>query len=117
MTKQQRSELPLPDYDHLPTGSLEHRIRSLAAGELEELLRYEREHADRRPVTELLTTRLGQLASGGRPSGGGRGGFRPEQPGPPRGGSPVSPDTSPEPISPPPHGTPDQRGKPKADRP
>ncbi|MER6980881.1 hypothetical protein ABT317_28905, partial [Streptomyces carpinensis] len=42
-----RSTLPLPDYDQLPLGSLEGRVRSLSAEEVEELLAYERTHADR----------------------------------------------------------------------
>ncbi|MCD7441175.1 hypothetical protein K4B79_23495 [Streptomyces lincolnensis] len=110
-----RSTLPLPDYDHLPIGGLESRVRSLTAAEVEELLAYERTHADRLPVTQLLSTRLEQLEAGAEPTSGDPGAFRPEQ-GADRGGSPVSPATSPQPFSPPPHGTPDQRGKPKGDR-
>ncbi|MCL6732258.1 hypothetical protein [Streptomyces neyagawaensis] len=107
--------LPLPDYDHLPIGGLESRVRSLTAEEVEELLAYERDHADRLPVTQLLTARLDQLRSGAEPTSGDPGALRPEQHGR-RSGSPVSPATSPQPMSPPPHGTPDQRGKPKGDR-
>ncbi|MFI2642241.1 hypothetical protein [Streptomyces sp. NPDC018610] len=110
-----RSSLPLPDYDHLPLGSLESRVRSLSAGEVEELLAYERTHADRLPATEVLTARLEQLRSGAEPSQGDPAALRPEQGGS-RAGSPVTPATSPQPSSPPPHGTPDQRGKPKGDR-
>ncbi|MBD0422759.1 hypothetical protein AB0L35_20275 [Streptomyces sp. NPDC052309] len=107
--------LPLPDYDHLPIGGLESRIRSLGVEEVEELLAYERSHADRLPVTELLAARLEQLQSGAEPTSGDPGALRPEQT-QGRTGSPVSPATSPQPFSPPPHGTPDQRGKPKGDR-
>ncbi|GGX01590.1 hypothetical protein GCM10010297_24030 [Streptomyces malachitofuscus] len=110
-----RNTLPLPDYDHLPLGGLESRIRSLTAGEVEELLSYERSHADRVPATEVLTARLEQLRAGAEPTSGDPGAVRPEQ-GAGRTGSPVSPATSPQPSSPPPHGTPDQRGKPKGDR-
>ncbi|MFI5570244.1 hypothetical protein ACIA6T_23475 [Streptomyces sp. NPDC051740] len=110
-----RNALPLPDYDHLPIGGLESRIRSLSAGEVEELLAYERSHADRVPATGLLKARLEQLNAGAEPTGGDPGALRPEQ-GAGRSGSPVSPATSPQPSSPPPHGTPDQRGKPKGDR-
>ncbi|MGI5373071.1 hypothetical protein ACQEV2_02155 [Streptomyces sp. CA-251387] len=110
-----RHTLPLPDYDHLPIGGLESRVRSLTAGEVEELLAYERSHADRLPVTELLATRLEQLQSGAEPTSGDPGALRPES-GAHQGGSPVSPATSAQPFSPPPHGTPDQRGKPKGDR-
>lgn len=110
-----RNALPLPDYDHLPIGGLESRIRSLSAGEVEELLAYERSHADRVPATGLLKARLEQLNAGAEPTSGDPGALRPEQ-GAGRSGSPVSPATSPQPSSPPPHGTPDQRGKPKGDR-
>ncbi|MFI6010196.1 hypothetical protein ACIBAG_15505 [Streptomyces sp. NPDC051243] len=110
-----RNTLPLPDYDHLPIRGLESRVRSLTAGEVEELLAYERSHADRLPVTELLGTRLEQLQAGAEPTSGDPGALRPES-GTHRSGSPVSPATSPEPHGPPPHGTPDQRGKPKSDR-
>ncbi|MEV8593742.1 hypothetical protein ACIHFC_17000 [Streptomyces sp. NPDC052013] len=110
-----RDALPLPDYDHLPIGGLESRVRALSADEVEELLAYERSHADRVPVTELLTARLEQLQAGAEPTSGDPGALRPEQVAG-RAGSPVSPATSPQPFSPPPHGTPDQRGKPKGDR-
>ncbi|MFF8594128.1 hypothetical protein ACF061_22285 [Streptomyces sp. NPDC015220] len=110
-----RSTLPLPDYDHLPLGALESRVRSLTAAEVEELLAYERTHADRLPVAQVLTARLDQLQAGGRPTQGDPTAIRPEQ-GEGHAGSPVTPATSPQPSSPPPHGTPDQRGKPKGDR-
>ncbi|MGD9482695.1 hypothetical protein WDH52_05445 [Streptomyces sp. TRM70308] len=116
MSTPRHDELPLADYDHLPAGSLEHRIRSLTAGQVEELLAYERGHADRAQVVQVLTARLDQLASGSVPSGGDQDGPRPEQAPPPASGSPVSPATTPEPTHPPPHGTLDQRGKPKGDR-
>ncbi|AQS71127.1 hypothetical protein [Streptomyces pactum] len=115
MTDPARNTLPLPDYDHLPIGGLESRIRSLGAEEVEELLAYERSHADRLPATQVLAARLEQLESGAEPSSGDPDAVRPEQ-GQGRTGSPVSPATSPEPFSPPPHGTPDQPGKPKGDR-
>ncbi|MCH5672011.1 hypothetical protein [Streptomyces gilvus] len=115
MTDPARDTLPLPDYDHLPIGGLESRVRSLSADEVEELLAFERSHADRLPVTELLSARLGQLHAGAEPTSGNPGAPRPEHSGG-RSGSPVSPATSPQPFSPPPHGTPDQRGKPKGDR-
>ncbi|SNX56339.1 hypothetical protein SAMN06272735_0787 [Streptomyces sp. TLI_55] len=110
-----RSALPLPDYDHLPIGGLESRVRSLAPEEVETLLSYERTHANRLPVTEVLTARLEQLDAGAEQTSGDPQALRPETRGG-RHGSPVSPTTSPEPYSPPPHGTPDQRGRPKGDR-
>lgn len=115
MADPDRKTLPLPDYDHLPLSGLESRIRSLTEDEIEELLSYERSHADRVPVIELLTARLEQLRAGAEPTSGDPEALRPEQ-GARQAGSPVSPATSPEPHHPPPHGTPDQPGKPKANR-
>ncbi|MEU9212301.1 hypothetical protein AB0D27_31305 [Streptomyces sp. NPDC048415] len=115
MADSDRSTLPLPDYDHLPLGGLESRVRALNAEEVEELLAYERTHADRLPVTEVLTARLEQLREGAEPTSGDPGAIRPEQRAT-QAGSPVSPATSPEPSSPPPHGTPDQPGRPKGNR-
>ncbi|WP_458247660.1 hypothetical protein [Streptomyces sp. MAI_2237] len=115
MTDSARAALPLPDYDHLPLGGLESRVRSLTADEVDELLAYERAHADRLPVTEVLSARREQLRAGAEPTSGDPSALRPEQHGRTT-GSPVSPATSPQPSSPPPHGTPDQRGKPKGDR-
>ncbi|MGW0842405.1 hypothetical protein ACWD26_19950 [Streptomyces sp. NPDC002787] len=112
----QRDTLPLPDYDHLPLGGLESRVRALSAKEVEKVLAYERAHAGRLPVTQLLTARLDQLRAGAEPTSGDPDALRPEQHGR-SSGSPVSPATSPQPMSPPPHGTPDQRGRPKGDRP
>ena len=64
-------DLPLPDYDHLPTGSLESRVRTLDADGVARLLEYEREHADRVQVVQMLEHRLERLRSGeAAPSGG-----------------------------------------------
>ena len=63
----QHDELPLANYDQLPLHSLQHRIRSLEPDEVETLLAYEREHADRRPVIRVLDARLVQLRSDGTP--------------------------------------------------
>jgi hypothetical protein len=63
-------QLPLPDYDHLPLGSLEGRIRSLDADGLTALLDYERAHGDRLPVTQLLERRLEAVRGGAELSGG-----------------------------------------------
>ncbi|WP_406456639.1 hypothetical protein OH768_23520 [Streptomyces sp. NBC_01622] len=110
-----RAELPVPDYEGLPLGEIEHRVRTLDEAELRELLRYEIEHGARRPVVEVLASRLHQLAASAEPASGSPAASRPGA-APTTGGSPVSPETSPEPISPPPHGTPDQPAKPKANR-
>ena len=63
-------ELPLPDFDHLPLGSLEGRIRSLDADGLTALLDYERAHGNRLPVTLLLERRLEAVEQGAALSGG-----------------------------------------------
>src|SRR4051794_41931556 len=76
-------ELPLPDYDHLPVGSLEGRIRSLDADGLEALLSYERAHGDRLPVLLLLERRLDAVRGGAEPSGGPPPAGTPGGPGPP----------------------------------
>ena len=65
-----RSDLPLPDYDHLPVGSLEARIRSLDADGLSTVLAYERAHGNRLPVTLLLERRLEAVRDGAELSGG-----------------------------------------------
>ncbi|MFD1661816.1 hypothetical protein ACFSL4_27405 [Streptomyces caeni] len=52
--------LPLPDYDHLPIGGPEGRIRALTADEVETLPTCERAHAGRLPVAAPLSARLGQ---------------------------------------------------------
>lgn len=60
MTERQapdHDELPLPDCDHLPIGSLAGRVRTLVAAGVEELLAYERAHAHRTAVLELLECR------------------------------------------------------------
>jgi hypothetical protein len=83
-----RTELPVPDYDHLPVGSLEHRIRALDVDGLTTLLDYERAHADRLPVVEILDRRLTALRSGeAQPSGGDPGAAQPEHAPAPAGGT------------------------------
>jgi hypothetical protein len=63
-------ELPLPDYDHLPQGALESRVRTLDAAGVEALLAYEQAHGDRLPVVQVLQRRLEALRSGATPTGG-----------------------------------------------
>lgn len=109
-------ELPIIDYDNIPVGSLQHRIRSLSTGEVEQLLDYERTHNDRVQVRELLRNRLDELRAGAQPSGGAQD-SRPLEAEDTAGGSPVDPSGSPEPMHPPRHGMAGQPGKPKGDRP
>lgn len=96
-------QLPLPDYDELPIGSLRHEMRALEADELRTLLEHERAHGNRTPVIELLTSRLEELAEGAQPS---QGNPREEsaKPADSRHGSPVSPDSAAAPSGPLRHG-------------
>lgn len=113
MTDPTSSGPVIPDYDSLSAGDIAHRARSLTSTELEQLVAYEREHADRTPVLETLNSRLAQLEAGQPPS---PGGTPPPRPREGRRGSPVGPDTAGEPVHPPPHGTPQQSGRPKGDQ-
>lgn len=62
-------ELPLPDYDHLPAGTLPSRISGLNEADLGQVLAYERAHANRLPVIQILEHRLTALQQGAEPSG------------------------------------------------
>ncbi len=106
-------DLPMPDYDHLPVGSLTSRIRSLDADDLTTLLDYEREHANRIQVVSAMQSRLSGLKNGAQPSGGDPVEVRPEAPPPPSGGSPVSEATSGPPVNPPSHGDPTNPSQPR----
>ncbi|PSK91880.1 hypothetical protein CLV30_13313 [Haloactinopolyspora alba] len=102
-----RSELPLPDYDHLAVGPLHQRIRTLDEEGVTRLLAYEHAHADRLPVVEVLEQRIAELQAGAEPTGGSPEGTQPENAQAPHGGSPVSPGTQAPPADPPPpHGDP-----------
>ncbi|MDJ1131357.1 hypothetical protein [Streptomyces iconiensis] len=104
MSAQQPNPLPLPDYDELPAGSVEHRIRPLESADVERLLEYEQAHAHRPQVISVLTARLDQLASGAEPSPGDPGSPGPDIPSSTPGSSPVSPASSAEPTEPLRHG-------------
>lgn len=96
--------LPLPDYDELPMGSLQHRVRALDTGDIQVLLEHERAHANRVPVIELLTNRLEDLRRGAQPSSGDQT-QAPEAPADTPKGSPVSPTGPAEHGRPTGHGT------------
>ena len=106
-------ELPLPDYDHLPTGSLAGRIRSLDAEQLRAVLAYERAHADRLAVVQILQTRLEELEGGAQPTGGSPDAARPET----AQSAPAEPQASPATegpkINPPSQGVPTNPGQPR----
>ncbi len=103
-------ELPLPNYDELPTGTLRHRIRALTQPQLVQLLEHERHHANRAPVVTLLSNRLDQLEHGASPSPGSQEEM-PEIAEHKRGGSPVTPSGPSESGRPVPHGTRSKTGK------
>jgi hypothetical protein len=108
----QHDELPLPDYDHLPVGSLESRIKPLDSAGVESLLAYARAHADRVAVVQLLETRLHALGGGAQPTGASVGGASPEnEPAP--GGSRVQPETQGPKINPPSQGVPTNPAQPR----
>jgi hypothetical protein len=113
MTDPSRDELPLPDYDHLPLATLQHRIRSLEAEELDQVLAYERAHGDRAPVVTVVEERLRQLAAGSEPSGGDPTAVRPEAAPAAAGGSNASPATTGPKINPPSHGDPTNPAQPR----
>ncbi|MFF1403875.1 hypothetical protein [Streptomyces sp. NPDC058294] len=106
--------LPLPDYDHLPLGSLQHRIRTLDEPGLREVLTYEEAHGNRLPVVEALRARLQELREGAQPSGGSPLAPAPERAPAPDTGSPVSPATTGPPMNPPAHGTPENPAQPRS---
>ncbi|GGR46394.1 hypothetical protein [Streptomyces griseomycini] len=106
--------LPLPDYDHLPLSSLQHRIRTLDEKSLREVLAYEEAHGNRLPVMETLRHRLRELSEGAEPSGGSPLDPAPEHAPPADSGSPVSPVTSGPPINPPSHGAPENPAQPRS---
>lgn len=109
-----RAELPLPDYDHLPLGSLSSRVRSLDEDSLSALLAYEREHGSRLPVLQMLEARLEAVRSGADLSSGSPSAVTPEAAPPPAGTTAVSPATSGPPINPPSQGDPTNPAQPRS---
>jgi hypothetical protein len=107
-------DLPMPDYDHLPVGSLTSRIRALGADDLTTLLEYERGHANRIQVVSAMENRLSGLKSGAQPSGGDPTAVGADAPPPAAGGSPVSEATSGPPINPPSQGDPTNPAQPRS---
>lgn len=107
------ADLPLPDYDHLPLGSLVQRVRTLDAAGVAQVLAYERAHGDRLPVTQALEQRLGELDGGAEPSGGSPLGVAPEKAGPPAAPRETSMATDAPPNNPPSHGDPTNPAQPR----
>jgi hypothetical protein len=107
-------DLPLPDYDHLPTGSLEGRIRSLDAEQLATVRAYEAAHAGRVAVLQLIDARLAQLEQGAEPTGGTPDSARPEVGEMPEAPSQASPQNEGPPVNPPSHGDPTNPAQPRS---
>ena len=114
----ERDDLPLPDYDHLPVGSLTSRIRTLDADDLQTLL--DLRAGARQPGpggvrdADRLTGAEGRRAALGRRPGRGRRRAR-RRPRP--AGSQVSEATSGPPVNPPSHGDPTNPAQPRWQRP
>ena len=108
-----RDDLPLPDYDHLPVGSLTSRIRTLGSEDLKTLLGYERAHANRMQVVSAMEHRLNGLAEGAQPSGGDPAAPMPEAPPAAAGGSKASEATTGPAMNPPSHGDPTNPAQPR----
>ena len=62
--------LPLPDFDQMTLGDVQHRVRALNETELRALLNHECAHAARVPMLEILEARLRELEAGAQPSPG-----------------------------------------------
>jgi hypothetical protein len=62
-------DLPLPDYDHLPVGTLPSRISGLEEAEVAQLITYEKAHGNRLPILQILEKRLHDLQGGAVPRG------------------------------------------------
>lgn len=106
-----KAELPLPEFDHIPLGTLPSRISGLGEEGISQLLGYEREHGNRLPVTEVLEHRLEALRGGAEPSAS----LPTSMPEVSQGqaGSRVTPATSGPPINPPSHGDPTNPAQPR----
>jgi hypothetical protein len=105
-------DLPIPDYDHLQVGGLTSRIRSLGADDLQVLLDYERGHAKRVQIVQIMENRLAALKAGAQPSGGDPSADAGTAP-PAAGGSKVSEATSGPAMNPPSHGDPTNPAQPR----
>jgi hypothetical protein len=107
-------ELPLPDYDNLPAGSLESRVRTLSEPGVKQLLGYEKEHANRIQVVQMLERRLVALNTGqAAPSGGDPTAAAPEVSGAPVHEPKASPQTEGPKQNPPSQGVPTNPAQPR----
>jgi hypothetical protein len=112
VSAQPNAALPLPDFDHIPFGSLAGRVRTLDIQQLEQLIGYERNHGQRILVLELLEHRRDELRDGAEPTSGSPDAFQPETAGPANSGSVVGAEAGPA-ITPPAHGDPTNPSQPR----
>jgi hypothetical protein len=56
-----RASLPVPEFDLLPARSLPSRIQALDIQQVEQLIGYERNHADRTEVLDVLERKRSEL--------------------------------------------------------
>jgi len=108
-------DLPLPDYDGLPVGAIESRVRTLDEAGVGELLDYEQAHANRVQVVQVLERRLLSLQQGAaEPSAGSPSALAPETSGtsaePPEQAAPA---TEGPPQNPPSQGVPTNPAQPR----
>ena len=94
-----RDELPLPDFDHIPLGTLPMRIAPLDEAGVQALLDFEAAHGNRLPVTNVLERRLEALRNGATPANAGSDAMPEMQSN--SGGSPVSQTTARDSVPPP----------------
>lgn len=104
--------LPLPEFDHLPVESIGARIRSLDEQQLEQLIQYERAHAGRTQILQVLERRRDEVRQGAPQTEGDPAGRQPETAAPPASGSPVGPEEGPA-INPPTGGVPTNPAQPR----
>lgn len=113
MADPDKRDLPMPDFDHLPVATLQHRIRSLDLAGLEQVAEYERQHGHRAPVLTIVEARLAELRHGAEPSPGSPAGATPETAPPPSGDTGISPQTAGPKQNPPSQGVPSNPAQPR----
>jgi hypothetical protein len=106
------TDLPIPDFDHLPVGDLAGRIRTLELDQVNVLIDFELAHAARVPVLQVLGARRDQLTAGATPSGGDPA-ADPQRPAPPAAPPTVTPATAGPKINPPSQGDPTNPAQPR----
>jgi hypothetical protein len=113
MADPDKQALPMPDFDHLPLATLQHRIRSLDLDQLQRVADYERAHGNRAPVLTVVDARLRELRGGAEPSGGAPDAATPEAAPAPAGDTGISPQTAGPKQNPPSQGVPSNPAQPR----